>query len=346
MTSRGRQLAKLLARILITTALLVWVFRQVDLGQFLKTVRMARWEFLVGVWGLTVVLFWIRSIQMQFILRRQGCDVDCSTVFGATMITALYSLILPGVLSTGVKWYVLKRKTGQGGSIFSGMLYNQLMIMAVMTVFGLAALMVTDPTSPLVSGVRNRWLLPVICGLLLVMVTVAMTLLLSEKAGGKALAILERLLNYLPSAMRLKGRDLLEQIAFFQRVGWWFHLIVVLFIVVGTLLGGVATYILAARSAHIVIPASVLMWLCAIIYVLGRLPISVANLGIRESMLVSFLSLYGVDKPAALLMSMVLFSALVFVAGIGAVYQLRWASTASNAVAKDGLREHDPQRQS
>jgi hypothetical protein len=65
--------------------------------------------------------------------------------------------------------------------------------------------------------------------------------------------------------------------------------------------------------------------LWAVIYVLGRVPISVANLGVREVILVGLLTIYGVDKSQALLMSMILFSALVVMAIIGAIYQIFWA---------------------
>jgi uncharacterized membrane protein YbhN (UPF0104 family) len=338
MTAKGRQLAKLLARILITTGLLVWVFSQIDLGQFWQAVKMARWEFLIAVWGLTVVLFWIRSVKMQLILRRQGCNVNCSTIFGATTATALYSLIMPGMLSTGVKWYVLKKSTGKGSNVLSSMLYNQLSTMALMTVFGLAALMATNPTSLLIADSQNQWVLPVVCGALLAAVLLSAFLLLSKRVGGKVLEVLRFLLRPLPARIRQKSHELLDQIAIFQTVGWRFHLIVVLITTVGTLIGGVATYVLAARSANITVSVSVLTWLCVVVYVLGRLPISVANLGVRESLLVLLLSPYGVDKPAALLMSTILFSALVFMAGIGAIVQLVWASSgaASTAVSEQG----------
>jgi len=43
---------------------------------------------------------------------------------------------------------------------------------------------------------------------------------------------------------------------------------------------------------------------------------------------VGLLALYGVDKSQALLMSMILFSALIVMAIIGVVYQLFWTITA------------------
>jgi hypothetical protein len=40
---------------------------------------------------------------------------------------------------------------------------------------------------------------------------------------------------------------------------------------------------------------------------------------------VVLLAAYGVSQPAALLMSMILFSSLVFLAALGVDYQLAWA---------------------
>jgi uncharacterized membrane protein len=74
------------------------------------------------------------------------------------------------------------------------------------------------------------------------------------------------------------------------------------------------------------VPVGALVWLCAVIFVLGKIPITIANLGVREVTLVGLLGLYGVAKSAALLMSMVMFSGLVFLGLLGAVYQLYWSA--------------------
>jgi glycosyltransferase 2 family protein len=324
MTPRSRQIVKVVIRFLVTTGLLIWVFTQIDLTQFGRAVQEAKWPFLIAVWGLTVILFWIRSFKMRLVLRRQGCDVRTGTIFGATTMTAMYSLILPGILSTGVKWYILKRNTGKGSNVLSSMLYNQLATMIVMTVFGLAALMISNPTALLIPNSRNQNLLPAVCGVLLAAVLLGTLLLLNGRTGGGVIKVLKLLLLPLPEKARQKGGEILDQIAVFQAVEWRFHLTFVLITVADTLVGGVASYVLAARTAHIVAPVSVFVWLCAGVYILGRIPISVANLGVREATLVGILAIYGVEKSAAMLMSMVLFSALVFMAGIGTAYQVAW----------------------
>jgi hypothetical protein len=263
-------------------------------------------------------------MKMKLILKKQSCDVATATIFGATAVTCLYSMILPGVLSTGVKWYILKKGTGKGSNVLSSMLYNQLSATVVLMVFGLAALMLTNPTSLSPANTENQWLLPVICGILLTAIIVIYLLLLNKRTGGKIVKGGGFLLIPLPQKIRQKVWDLFDQIATFQAAGAGFHLKIVSITIIDTLIGGVIIYILSARAANITAPVGTFVWLCALIYILGRFPVSVANLGVREAMLVVLLAPYGVDKSQALLMSMILFSALIVMAVIGAIYQLSW----------------------
>jgi uncharacterized membrane protein YbhN (UPF0104 family) len=324
MTTGSKQLVKFLIRIIITTGLLVWVFSRIDLQQFWQTVKTTRWQFLIAVWGLTVIMFWINSIKMKLILKKQGCNVSIATIFGASAITLLYGLIIPGVLSAGVKWYILRKDTGKGSNVLSSMLYNQLSTMFVMAVFGLVALIVTNP--PI--NTANPWLLPALCSILLAGIILVSLLLLSSRTGGRIINGLRLLLRPFPANVRQKGQEIIEQIAIFQTVGGGFHLTMLSITIIAIILGGVCTYILSARGANITAPLGVLVWLCAIVSFLGRLPISIANLGVREATLVGFLALYGVETSPALLMSMILFSSVIFMAVIGAIYQLYWAVTA------------------
>ena len=134
-------------------------------------------------------------------------------------------------------------------------------------------------------------------------------------------------LSPLPRYLRENGRAVFEQISLFQTAGWRFHMLIAGINIVDGLLVGLLIYFLAARAAYVVVPVGVLIWLCAVVFVLGKIPITIANLGVREVTLVGLLGLYGVDKPAALLMSAVLFTGLIFLGLLGAAYQLYWSLT-------------------
>jgi len=325
MTNRTIQLIKFLIRVLVTAGLLVWVFSQIDLGQFRQAVRTARWQLLIAIWVLTAVISFINSIKMQLILKKQGCGVGVKMLFGVSAMTILYGMVIPGILSTGVKWYILKKNTGKGSNVLSSMVYNQLTILIVMMVFGLGALMIINPISLLTTGTKNQWLLPVACGILLVVILSVILLMLNGRTGGKIVNMLKFLLAPLPDNVRQKGHTLIDHIAVFQTVGVRFHINMALITIIANIIGGVLLYVLSARAANVTAPLAVLICTCAAVYVLGRVPISVANLGVREVTLVGFLGIYGVEKSSALLMSMILFSAVVFMAVIGAMYQIYWA---------------------
>ncbi len=323
---KRKKIIKLLIRILITTVLLTWVFSKIDLQQFWQVMKNVRWQYLIAFWGLTVIMFWIRSIRMKLILKKQGCDVNIATIFGASTVTCLYSLVVPGILSTGAKWYILRKGTGKGTNVLSSMVYNQLSTIVVLMVFGLGALAITNPSALILADTKNHYLLPTVCGILLIAVLIVSILLLNSRTGSKIITSFGYLLKPLPEKIRRKGLQTLDQIAFFTTAGARFHLTIAILVIVTGVGGGVATYILASRCANITtVPATVFIWLWSLIFILGRIPISIANLGVREVTLVGLLSLYGIEESQALLFSMVLFSSIIFLAGIGAIYQIKWS---------------------
>jgi len=251
--------------------------------------------------------------------------VSTNTIFGASAITSLYGLVLPGILSTGIKWYILKRSTGKGTNVLSGMLYNQVTLTVVMTVIGLVGLIVTNPAQMILPDGQWQHALPLACGAALGLVVLLSLLAVNRHTGGPILRLLAVALRPLPRTIREKGETLLAQIGTFQAAGWRFHLAIAGINVVDGLLIGLLIYLSAAWAARVAVPMSVLIWLCAIVFVLGKIPISVANLGVREVTLVGLLAGYGVGRAEALLMSMILFSSLIFMAAIGLVYWLVWA---------------------
>ena len=147
---------------------------------------------------------------------------------------------------------------------------------------------------------------------------------LNTRTGIVLTRVLERVFQLLPQRLRLKGQELVRQVAAFQSAGPAFHLKVAAIDALAVLLLGVPTYICAAWAARISVPLGVFVFLHAGVYVLSKLPVTVANLGLREVTVVGVLTGYGVASSSALLMSMILFSSHLFLAAIGAVYQLGW----------------------
>jgi len=322
---------KLAIRILVTSGLLVWVLSQVDHQELWQAVRAARPLDLVVLWVTSLAFFALRSFKLRLILKRQALDVPTLLLFKVSTVNSLYSFVLPGFMSTGIKWYILKKATRKGTNIFNGMLYNQLSEIITMSVCALFTLIVTNPTPILLPETKHLWMLPTTCSILLVVLIALPLFLLSRRTNRSIAAILDHVLRWLPERMRDKGLQALREAATFQSAGWPFHILMGLLTVVTQVGATVVVYVLAARAAHFSIPLIVYVWLTSVIYILGRIPVTFANLGVREIALVNILAIYGVERSSALLMSMIIFSSMVVKAALGAVFLIHWSLTGRNA---------------
>jgi len=327
MTGRQKKILKFSAKLLVTVGLLLWVFSKTDLLALAEAFKNARWLYLGPLWILTVVAYWLLSFKMRIILARQHCRLSTWSVFAASAITSLYGLVLPGLLDTSVKWYILKRYTGKGTHVFSSMVYNQLTFLLVTIVSALAALIVTNPS--------HNQQLPLLCAAVLVILITSSYLLLHPRTGPKMTALLGRLTAALPAVVRTPAEHIFQQLGDFQLAPWSFHATVLLLSLASTTGIGTVIYIFAAKAAHIEVPVGVLIWQCALIFVLGRLPISIANFGVREATFVSSLALYDVPGSSALLMSTIILSTRLLIALIGAALQLRWSPSQMPVASND-----------
>jgi uncharacterized membrane protein YbhN (UPF0104 family) len=317
LNEKNKKIAKLLVRILITLLLLTWVLSKIDFRQFADIAKKADWRFLLLSWVLTIIGFWILSFKMRLVMKQLDCEVRTGTIFFASAITSLYGMILPGILDVSAKWYVLKVHTGKPSHIFSCMVYNQFTETLVIIIFGLSALIVTNPTA--------NFTLPLICIFLLIIIILCCLLLFNRITGPKVNNFFGSTLKWLPSRLNTTGHKILDQLSTFQTTEWKFHLQILSLTTFTSFLGFVF-YVLAAKAAGIIVPFGVLVWQSSLIYLLGRLPISIADLGVREITIVESLAQYGVSAPEALLMSMVLFSNRIIMIIIGIICQIMWVA--------------------
>jgi uncharacterized membrane protein YbhN (UPF0104 family) len=321
----GIKYFKLAIRILVAFVLLALVFSRVDLQQLWQAVLTARIEYLLMVWAASFAFFAVRSFRLRLILKQQLLDIGTFTIFKISAATALYSLVLPGLMSTGVKWYILKKATGKGTNIFNSMLYNQLSELIVMSACALLVLIITNPTSLLFPETAPLWLLPTVCAIILVLLIAVTLFLLSPRTSGYVIKILKYMLKPLPNKMQNKATQALNEATLFHDAGWAFHFYMVLLNILTQVVGTIIVYIFAAKAANFSIPLTVYIWLTSLVFILGRIPITIANLGIREWTLVGILAAYGVEESSALLMSMILFSSIILKAIIGAGFMIQWS---------------------
>ena len=58
------------------------------------------------------------------------------------------------------------------------------------------------------------------------------------------------------------------------------------------------------------------------LFISRMLPLTVGNIGIREGILVLAFGVYGVEPAAAILVGLIVFSSIIIVGVVGAIYQV------------------------
>ena len=325
MTERTKRILKFLLRIAVTAGLLWLILSRIDLGGLTEAVRRARWRYVLLSWAVGIGTYWIRAVRLRLILEEQECPVPTRRIFGATAVTMLYSLFLPGLLSVGVKWYILHAFAGKAARILSAMVYNQVSEIAVRILLSVVVLVVISPI--------GGWWIPGMGLAIAVVIVVGLWLLVHPRISARLVAVSEFVLRPFPAVIRRGATQTIESSRVFRSSGWPLHLKVAGISVASTLLSALI-YWCVAQAVGISVPLSAFIWQASAVFLLARLPISIANCGVREFTLIGFLSLYGVDATTAVFFSLLVFSNALLMAAMGLVYQLFGAFNAPKTTGR------------
>ena len=164
-------------------------------------------------------------------------------MFGATCVTSLYSLVLPGIVSTGVKWYILKRTTGKGTNVLSSMLYNQVTLTVVMVAVGLAGSDRGQPGESRLAGNAADVDSPAPVRRLPRHSPAVSMLALNDRTGGPVIRLLMAALRPLPRRSRRRAGPCWSRSRCSRSAGWRFHLTIAVINVVDGLLVGLLWYL-------------------------------------------------------------------------------------------------------
>ncbi|MFC1652608.1 lysylphosphatidylglycerol synthase transmembrane domain-containing protein [Planctomycetota bacterium] len=313
----SRKSLRLILSVLVSLGLLAYVFRGVELGQLLQVLKQARWSLIVLFWIIAIFALWLVAYRHTVILKYQKCPTSIITVFRASMIAALYNLVLPGGFSQGVKWYVLKKHTGKGAQVLASMFYNQLTTHVVSLGVGLVALAVENPWPDLP--------LPFIAAVLLIALMGGAVFLFSPFFENLTKWWLRSpwMSHILPKAGQQKLILVSSQVGMFRSLGWVFHAKVFMLCLVSR---GVAVlaYLSAARAIEAEFSVGAIVWITSAIGVLALIPFFFQNTGPREVLLVTAAGMYGVLPEKALTLSLVFVSVRLVQAAGGALFQIRW----------------------
>jgi uncharacterized membrane protein YbhN (UPF0104 family) len=288
--------------------------------EIVANLREAKIWWIVFMYFLTLGARVIEAFQMKILLHKVDTYVSFARIFLANSLAAIYALIIPGdLIASGAKWANLGAATGKKSLVLNAILYNRLALILPALLFGGIAIAWENPfpESALTQSVT-------MVGMLTIFI---FGLLYHPRLGFWVDRICRRLCRPLPKSVKENIERIFTSLQEFRTFDLGDHLIIFLFSSSALILS-LSMFTCAARAIGLYVSISTLAWIYAILLSLRQVPITISNLGVRESVLIAILGKYGVASEIAFTLGLVFFTNHVIIALIGAGYQItlnmRW----------------------
>jgi uncharacterized membrane protein YbhN (UPF0104 family) len=291
--------------------------------------------WIVLMYGALLVRQVVDAFQLRYLLGRVGSDVPVRRVFLASQLASFYSLVLPGdIAASAAKWSNLSVATGKRSLVLSAMVYNKLLMLSVPALIGTIALIADDPFD-------QPWLM-----ILAVSIVTALVFLLVALyhpiLGEWTERVLTKVARRLPAQIAIRVGYLADAIRSIRTLPMRHHLVMISFALVSVSLGVLRLW-LGMMALGLGVSVFSVLWVMAFALIGRILPITIASLGIRESLLAVALTPLGVAREQAVALGLLGFSSIVLLGIIGGVYQAVLLSDRSRVTTSpDG--EHDGSR--
>lgn len=301
-------------KLAVTILLLGLIIRMAGARDILSAFVGIDWLWMVAMLISGLLQKFVVSIQLWSILRRGGLTVSLVRVFLANALAALYTLFLPGnIASAGVKWLDLSMATGKKAAVFNALIYHRLLMSLLTLALGVAALVVSNPL--------NHQSINYIAATLLILLIALFVILYHPMLGAWSESLMRRISGKLPGRAASFVTPVIDAMQRFHGFSVLNHLEVLGWAVISVLLRVLMLWCAMLAMGLEVAPVHIL-WISAFLLFTAALPLTVANLGIREGFLILALAPFGVSSSIAVALGLLIFVNLIVFALIGGAYQL------------------------
>lgn len=316
------------ARLMLTVPVVGTLLYFVDWRQVLSALAGAELAWLLPAYALVVGRHILEAGQLTFVLRYVGCCLTWFRVFRANSLAALYALFTPGsLIPMAVKWTDLAAATGRRAIVLNAIVYSRLLLDLQPMIIGAVTLAWANPIGGPMLAVAASALATL--GVTLAICLFAPGLAQSTRWASGAMGPL------LPAGLRTRMDHLLDDLEPFRRFPLTRHMSLAAMALL-SLTVGIVVRVMIMKSLGFNVPLSTLIWVEAILLVAGHVPITVANFGVREGLLVAAFGLYGVPAGAAVAYGLFVYSCHLIFALVGSGYQLAliagWMTMRGNAL--------------
>ena len=303
-----------LAKLALTAVVLGLLVRIVGAREILGAFDGINWAWATAMLIAGLLMKLGVSVQLWSIFRRGQLSVSVLRVFLANALSALYSLVLPGdIAASGVKWIDLSAATGKKAAVFNALIYHRMVTSLVTLTLGVFALVVSNPL--------DNQATQYIAAALLLLLMLLFIFLYHPRLGAWVETMLRRASEKLPRLGATYAVPVIDAMRRFHGFTARDHIAVFTWSCV-FIVFRILTYWCAIRAFDLEITLIDILWIAAFLSITAALPLTIANLGIREGFLVLVLAPLGVASATAVALGLVLFANHVLIALVGAGYQM------------------------
>ena len=298
-TTSKAQKARRITKILVLVILFISLFWIVPVDEVIRALLTADpWYFVVGmVTGFITV--YLTSVQMAVLTQKQRINVDVNGVFAINLAAKFYSQFAPGnIVASGVKWYRLSTPDGKPAEALVALAFFRLLETFLNVVAGLCFWIVSGQESIRIALI---WPIALIIGTTLLWIGVtrySLTVYEWIKEIGK-----ETFRKPPWQAIMKRFDKFIMAVSAYSDLSPW-ELLWSIFAGLASLLVGVFSNLLLARSVGIGLSFIDMGWIYAVVILLAQMPfVPAGGLGVREVSLVFMLSTFGIGPELALAFS-------------------------------------------
>ncbi len=303
-----------LFKMLISGGLIWYILTEVPIADIKSTLRDT--HFLL--YGIALVfsafLMYLAALQFRVLNLPFKIDLTTFTIIKVNLITSFYSLFLPGYLAGGaVKWIKMQKYAKRPAELFITIILNRFIELGSLFIVGVIFMVPYLLDKDLYGAL---WIL--------LALSVAIILMYCCAFSKRMLTIIESIvarMNFLPAFFRKKVDKLCIIVTNLHELPRSTHIHIVVNCL-GRQLIGIGALLMIARSVHIPVLYGDIAWMRSVVIILGMLPISIGNLGVREASIVVMMEQFGVVPALALSYSFLILLMNVLFSFIGGVLDL------------------------
>ena len=302
----------LLLKISVSLILILYILWIVDWQRAISVIHHADLKRILLSPGFWLLGFVPAAARWRMVLKYNQVDFSLKDGYFGYLIGVFYSNFLPGVIGGDAVriGYCIQKTKCDGGTAAASVIIERAMGLVITILFFLGAVAAFPVVIPFDITIPTPWAFITV----LVVILVVITGYLLYKYSGDLSRHSSRLVRWIANLMT-SGMDTFRQIP----VSGWLSILLLSGLFQGANILGTHSFSL---GIGLDVPLSVFFAVIPLVYLSTILPISLGGLGVRESVLVFLLGLYGIETTNAITLSFLVYLNQVFLGLIGGLIQL------------------------